>query len=65
MVQVLPCEFCEISKNSCITDHLWTTASVKRPHDFTEAATGYVLQKKVLLKISQTLQENTCRSSGL
>ena len=26
-VQVLSCEFCEISKNTFFTEHLWATAS--------------------------------------
>ena len=26
--QVLSCEFCEISKNTFFTEHLWTTASI-------------------------------------
>ena len=28
LAQVFPCEFCEISKNTFFTEHLWTTASV-------------------------------------
>ena len=27
MAQVFSCEFCEISKNTIFTEHLWTTAS--------------------------------------
>ena len=27
LAQVLSCEFCEISKNSFFTEHLWATAS--------------------------------------
>ena len=27
LAQVSSCEFCEISKNTFITEHLWTTAS--------------------------------------
>ena len=27
--QVFSCEFCEISKNTVFTEHLWTTASKK------------------------------------
>ena len=27
---MLSCEFCEIFKNSCFTEHLWTTAYVIR-----------------------------------
>ena len=27
LVQVFSCEFCEISKNTFFTEHLWTTAS--------------------------------------
>ena len=27
LAQVLSCEFCEISKNTFSTEHLWTTAS--------------------------------------
>ena len=28
LMQVFSCEFCEISKNIFLTEHLWTTASV-------------------------------------
>ena len=28
LAQVSPCDFCEISKNTFFTEHLWTTASV-------------------------------------
>ena len=28
LAQVFSCEFCEIFKNTCFTEHLWTTASV-------------------------------------
>ena len=28
MAQVFPCEFCEISKKTFLTKHLWATASV-------------------------------------
>ena len=28
LAQVFSCEFCEISKSTFFTDHLWTTASV-------------------------------------
>ena len=28
LAQVLSCEFCEISKNTFFTEHLWTTASI-------------------------------------
>ena len=27
LAQVFPCEFCEISKNIFLTEHLWATAS--------------------------------------
>ena len=27
LVQMFTCEFCEISKNTFFTEHLWTTAS--------------------------------------
>ena len=50
------CEFSKISKNTSFTEHLWTTASA---FNFSEAATGGVLWKKVLLKISENSQENT------
>ena len=50
-------EFSEISKNTFFIEHLRTTAST---FSFTEAATGGVLWKKVFLKISKNLQENTC-----
>ena len=33
LAQVFSCEFCEISKNTCFTEHLWTNASdVRWPH---------------------------------
>ena len=28
LAQMFSCEFCEISKNTYFTEHLWTTASV-------------------------------------
>ena len=28
LAQVLSCEFCEIFKNTFLTEHLWTTASI-------------------------------------
>ena len=37
LAQVFSCEFCEISKNTFFTEHLWTTASemvLKHTHDF-------------------------------
>ena len=30
LAQVFSCEFCEISKNTVFTEHLWTTASRSR-----------------------------------
>ena len=27
LAQVFPCEFCEIFKNTVLTEHFWTTAS--------------------------------------
>ena len=34
LAQVLSCKFCEISKNTFCTEHLWTTASGWFPEDF-------------------------------
>ena len=31
LAQVFSCEFCEISKNTFFTEHLWTTASTLTP----------------------------------
>ena len=31
LAQVFSCEFCEISKNTFFTEHLWTTASIYSP----------------------------------
>ena len=31
LTQVFSCKFCEISKNTFFTEHLWTTASQSRP----------------------------------
>ena len=56
LTQVFSCEFSEISKNSFCKEYLRTTASA---FSFSEAATGSVLWKKVILKISQNSQENT------
>ena len=50
MAQVLSCEFSENSKNTFFTGHFRTTASV---FNFSEAATGGVLWKKLFLKILQ------------
>ena len=30
LAQMLSCEFCEISKNTSFTEHLWVTASEKK-----------------------------------
>ena len=57
MAQVFSFEFSENSKRTLFTENLWTTAS---GFSFSEATTGGVLWKKVFLKISQNLQENTC-----
>ena len=51
------CKFSEISKSTIFTEYLRTTAF---GFSFSEAGTGGVLRKKVFLKISQNLQENTC-----
>ena len=50
-------KFSKISKNTFDTEHLRTTAPA---FSFSEAAARGVLWKKVFLKISQNLQENTC-----
>ena len=52
LAQVFSCEFIEISKNTFITEDLRTTGSA---FSFSEK-----LGKNVLLKISQSSQENTC-----
>ena len=31
LAEVLSCEFCEISKNTFFTEHLWATASIELP----------------------------------
>ena len=40
LAQVFSCEFCEISKNTFFTEHLWTTASAgqKRKASFSQEA---------------------------
>ena len=38
LAQVFSCEFCEISKNTFFTEHLWTTASVEGPPIFVDAS---------------------------
>ena len=48
--------FCDFFKNTFLTEHLRKTASA---FNFSEAATGGVLWKKVFLKISENSQENT------
>ena len=50
------CEFSEISENTFFTERFQMAASA---FNFSEAATGDVLWKKVFLKISQNSQENT------
>ena len=57
LAQVSSFEFSEISKNTFFTEHPWMPAST---FSFSEAATRGVLLKKVFVKISQNLQENTC-----
>ena len=53
---MLSCEFSKISVNIFSTEYPRATASA---FNFSEAATGGVLWKKVFLKISQNSQENT------
>ena len=36
LAQVFSCEFCEISKNTFFTEHLWATASIKRKLNFND-----------------------------
>ena len=33
LAQVFSCEFCEISKNTLFTEHLWVAASAKSPKE--------------------------------
>ena len=63
------CEFCKISKNTFLTEHLRATASVSDQDvfrtfdDFFSCATEAAAQmffKIGALKISQYSQENTC-----
>ena len=59
LAQVFSCEFCEISKNTFFTEHLWAAASEK------------CSMKNLFRKISQTSEENIfievviCQDAGL
>ena len=61
------CDFCEILKNVCFTEHQMTTASALLAgdskllnHKSLEAVGQMCSVKKVLLEISQIAHENTC-----
>ena len=54
---VFSCEYCEIFRNTCLEEHLWTAASRVF---LLEAVVQRCSVKKVFLKISQDSQENTC-----
>ena len=53
LAQVLSFEFCEISKNTFFTEHLWTTAS----NDWRLKTTRQVLFVKYLVKKFQEISE--------
>ena len=42
--QVLSCEFCEISNNTCFTEHLWTTASGSLCQNFSFKKMRFVVE---------------------
>ena len=44
LAQVFSCEFCEISKNTFFTEHLWTTASLFSRRDHT-ARTNFIMSE--------------------
>ena len=45
-VQVFTCEFCEISKNTFFTEHLWVTASNSSLRLFIEVFELYTTEKR-------------------
>ena len=54
---VFSCEYCEIFRNTCLEEHLWTAASRVF---LLEAVVQRCSVKKVFLKISQNSEESTC-----
>ena len=62
LAQVFYCEFCQISKNTFFTEHLWATASViPQFHDF--MATSVVSVQKGKQKGEKKLQFHELRMS--
>ena len=53
------CEFCEISKNTYFTEHLWSAASAVSNKTL-KAAVQRCAVKKLFQKSSENSQENTC-----
>ena len=50
--QVFSCEFCEISKNTFFTEHLWATASTNtHKHSKTHAQTHILIKSNRSLKV--------------
>ena len=54
LVWVFACEFCEISMNTCFTEHLWTTASLCCASD-TNFSPRKDLSKTSLFGLKETL----------
>ena len=66
LVQVLPCEICEISKNTFFTEHLQTTASTMNsfvsPHDLIRGQRGsyaYMQTKTVKKRPKKHITQNS------
>ena len=68
LVQMFACESCEISKSTCFTEHLWTTASLCCASD-TDFSPRKDLSKTSLFGLKETLTSfhsafrNTARST--
>ena len=63
LAQVFSCEFCEISKNTFFTEHLWTTASAGeflKSLRYRSRSHQTCSIKKVFLKFSQNSLKDTC-----
>ena len=64
LAQVFPCEFCETSKSTFFTEHLWATASDSPQSKiliryFLEPVVRRCSTRWMFLEISQSCQENT------
>ena len=68
LARVFSCEFCEISKNTFFTEHLWTTASVSPEYPFQMRITQnkiHHLSHTALASFSDVVKTTKEKSSNL